>query len=102
MLKPVRDLFVCSCNCVSHQLIVQGDHWGGADPFVAVSIHLAQAPLRYRIWYAVRYVLGLDHKDHAAFDEVILEPDQARELVRAIEKHLEPSHDHASGNGTNP
>jgi hypothetical protein len=104
MLKLESDQFVCACNSVCHQLIVQGDNWGDSntDPFVAVSIHLTQAPVRYRIWYAIRYVLGLDHKNFSAFDEVILEPDQARELVRAIEKHLEKSHDHASDSGTNP
>lgn len=100
MLKPVRDLFVCSCNFLGHQLIVEGDHWDGADPFVVLSVHLAQAPLRYRIKYAIRYILGLDHKNLAAFDEIMLEPDQVRDLIKSLEKHLENKHDHASSTGS--
>jgi hypothetical protein len=96
-----KTLIVCACNSVQHQLVVlswpEDPNW----PEIYITLHLAQVPWYKRISYALRYIFGLERNKMGCFEEIMLSPSQAQELVTAINKHLGVKNDHASGNRIN-
>jgi hypothetical protein len=89
MLDTPHDLIVCACNSPQHQLVVTGWHYKQEPSEVIVTIHLSQLSWQQRVRYAIRYVLGLDCAKIGAFEEILLMPKQAKQLVSAINKHLD-------------
>ena len=76
------ELFLCECHSPEHQFIVR--YWDEDDAKeVYVDIHLTKAPFWQRVWYAIKYILGYQCK-YGAFDEIILNPDDAERLQKVV------------------
>lgn len=78
--EQVRELFICNCGSVEHQFLISywNDHEGWDETYV--EIHLTkQWPIWRRIVLAVKYIFGYQCR-YGAFQEVVLHPDQVREL----------------------
>lgn len=75
------ELFLCECNSPEHQFIVR---YLSGDKEVYVDIHLTKATFWKRVWYAIKYVFGYQCK-YGAFDEIILNPDDAERLQKVVD-----------------
>ena len=79
------ELFLCECNSPEHMFVVNYLDEGDAKE-VYVDIHLTKATFWKRVWYAIKYIFGYQCK-HGAFDEIILNPDDAERLQKVVD-HL--------------
>ncbi len=79
--KMKTDIILCECSSSEHQMIVHHDK---EDKNVYLSIHLVKYGFWYRLKYGVQYIFGYKSK-YGAFDEIILNPDDADKFLRIYE-----------------
>lgn len=82
--QVTRELLVCQCGDVAHQLVVTDD-----GDMVIVSVVLdREAGFWRRAWYALRYLFGRPSK-YGIVDEVIVRREDAaafRRIADAVER----------------
>lgn len=87
-----KELILCSCGSVEHQLIISHDVVSETEPEfddVYVSIHLSTyRGFWKRLVYAVKYIFGYKSR-YGAFDEIILEPDDHEKLQTVVNRLIE-------------
>ena len=78
-----RDLLVCACGDVAHQLVITT--FGDGEAYV--TFHLSKLKWYNRIWVGMRYIFGKQSK-YGAFGEVVLDARHVEQL-RALADELE-------------
>jgi len=85
-----KNLFVCPCADVSHQVIVSFDPDPDFNDFIYFHIHLSDVGLWNRIRYAFLYIFGKKSRyGHGAFAEVLFDKQQTKNLIDILTKHYE-------------
>lgn len=84
MENEVNKLFICACNSIEHQLVIQyfADE---KDSGVYCSVHLKpEFNVFKRIWKATKYIFG--HRSvYGDFDEFIFKPEDADSLQQVVD-----------------
>jgi hypothetical protein len=84
-----RELFVCDCGDISHQLVITCFDDENDFGEVCIDIHLTNVGFWRRLKYAFFYVLGRKSKyNDGAFGEVLLNRKKASELINVLQSHL--------------
>jgi hypothetical protein len=85
-MEPMNEeLLLCQCGNPAHQLILFYDDTPH-DPAVYVSVHLSQNRNFFkRLLYGLRYIFFNRRSAYGDFDEVILRPEDADKLQRAVD-----------------
>jgi hypothetical protein len=82
-----RNLFVCHCGSIEHQLVVTYFPEDGVDaPVAYLEMHLAPLPLWQRLRYAWAYLRGRRPHD-GAFAEIVLDAGTALQLGDLLVRH---------------
>lgn len=84
-----REAFFCDCGYTEHMFLVSHFFWG--DDFPAefcLQPHLTKQPLRKRLVYIWRYLLGQQSR-HGAFDTIILHRCDVQRLRASCDRFLE-------------
>lgn len=81
-MTPTRDFIVCDCGDVEHSLVVSGYP---DEEEIYLAVHLAWRPFWWRIWPALRYLLGMGPRG-AHYVEMVLFPDAAERLAAALRR----------------
>lgn len=80
----MRKLFVCSCQDVEHQFVLEFDE--EFNDSVILYIHLSSVSFFRRIVYAFEYIFGKKTKfGHGAFGEILLDKKQIKELIDSLQ-----------------
>ena len=74
-----KTLFVCDCQDVNHQLVVECDS-ESSDVYFYINLTTYRNFLQ-RCWAAIRYIFKLDQN---CFDEVILNSGQQERLIAKL------------------
>jgi len=77
-----REILICDCHSLEHQFAIWYDE---EDDTLYIEPHLKHKSLRDRILYAINYILGRQC-NYGAFDEIIVNPDDAEKLISYLEK----------------
>lgn len=78
-----KELLLCQCGDPSHQLIIFYDDENHA---VYVSVNLVpERNFFRRLWNGIRYVFSNKRSIYGDFDEVILKPEDADKLQKAVD-----------------
>jgi len=77
-----REILVCECHSLEHQFAIWYD-----DEYNTLYIepHLRRKSLIKRILYAINYIFGRQ-SNYGAFDEIIVNPDNADKLIEYLQK----------------
>lgn len=67
-----KDIIICECNSLEHQMIFHYYEDGGY-PTISVSVHLNKQPFIKRIKNAIKYIFGYQSR-FGMFDEFIINP----------------------------
>lgn len=80
-----EELLLCQCSDPAHQLIVFYDDNAEA-PAVYVSVHLTpERNFFKRFWRGIKYIFCNKRSIYGDFDEIILRPEDADKLQRAVD-----------------
>ena len=80
-----KELLLCQCGDPSHQLIMFYDD-DTETPAVYVSIHLVpETNFFKRLWRGLKYIFSNKRSIYGDFDEIILRPDDADKLQKAVD-----------------
>lgn len=80
-----KELLLCQCGDPSHQLIIFYDN-DTENPNVYVSIHLVpETNFFKRLWRGLKYIFSNKRSIYGDFDEIILRPEDADKLQRAVD-----------------
>lgn len=80
-----KELLLCQCGDPSHQLIMFYDD-DTENPAVYVSIHLVpETNFFKRLWRGLKYIFSNKRSIYGDFDEIILRPDDADKLQKAVD-----------------
>ena len=80
-----KELLLCQCGDPSHQLIIFYDN-DTENPNVYVSIHLVpETNFFKRLWRGLKYIFSNKRSIYGDFDEIILRPDDADKLQKAVD-----------------
>jgi hypothetical protein len=86
----IRNLFVCSCEDVSHQFVIGFEPSIDFNDSVFIEVHLNKASFFRRLQYAFLYLLGKQSKfNGGAFSEIILNKKQVKELIQTLYDHYD-------------
>lgn len=77
-----RDILVCECHSLEHQFAIWYDEENNT---IYIEPHLKRRTLGDRILYAISYIFGRQ-SNYGAFDEFIVNPDDAEKLISYLEK----------------
>ncbi len=84
-----RELFVCDCNDISHQFVINLDSPDEDWQFVSVEIKLNRnLPWWKRLWVAFKYVFCKYPCRFGDFDEVLLGRKHAPQLQKVVDELL--------------
>ena len=84
-----REVFFCDCGYTEHMLLVSHFFWCEGFPAeFCLEPHLSKKPLRKRLAYVWRYLLGHQSR-HGAFDTIILHKDDVQRLRASCDRFLE-------------
>jgi hypothetical protein len=89
-----REILVCECHSLEHQFAIWFDD---EDKMLYIEPHLKRKPLRDRILYAIDYIFGRQ-SNYGAFDEIIVNPDDADNLIGYLQKLKENAQDNNKTN----
>lgn len=79
-----EELLLCQCGDPAHQLIIFYDDDTEA-PAVYVSVHLAKERNFFkRLWRGLKYIFCNKRSIYGDFDEIILRPEDADKLQKAV------------------
>ena len=79
------ELMICQCGDPSHQLIIYYDDDVNM-PTVYVAVHLSpETNFFKRLWRGIKYVFSNKRSKYGDFDEIILKPEDAYKLEKAVE-----------------
>jgi hypothetical protein len=81
MKFETQEVFICECHSPDHQFIIRKFD---DEPDVYITIHLTKQPMMRRLKYAFRYIFGYQSR-FGAFDEIILNPDDADRLQKVVD-----------------
>jgi hypothetical protein len=81
MKFETQEVFICECHSPDHQFIIRKFD---DEPDVYIAIHLTKQPMMRRLKYAFRYIFGYQSR-FGAFDEIILNPDDADRLQKVVD-----------------
>ena len=73
-----RELLICKCHSPEHQIIFSWDD-DLDETLVYMTIHLNKHGFWQRLKYGIKYIFGRQC-NYGAFDEVILNPEDARKV----------------------
>ena len=76
-----QEIFICSCQSPEHQFIIRKFD---DENEAYLTIHLTKQPIWRRLKYAFRYIFGYQSR-FGAFDEIILNPDDADRLQKVVD-----------------
>jgi hypothetical protein len=81
----VRDVFICSCNSMEHQMYLWYDE---EEKILYTEVHLITWHNFFRrFWYGIRYAFG--HKSRfGAWDEFLFEIEDAKKLQQFLNSNL--------------
>lgn len=80
-----EELLLCQCGDPSHQLIIFYDDKQEV-PTVYVTVHLSpNRNFLKRLWRGIKYIFFNKRSIYGDFDEIILRPNDADKLRRAVE-----------------
>lgn len=80
-----KELLLCQCGDPSHQLIIFYDN-DTENPNVYVSVHLVpETNFFKRLWRGLKYIFSNKRSIYGDFDEIILRPDDADKLQKAVD-----------------
>lgn len=85
MIKTKKELILCECNSLEHQMIFI---WFEDDDHkeVYLQVHLVNHDsFLKRLWTGIKYIFGYKSQ-YGAFDEIILSPDHIEGLKGVIKK----------------
>lgn len=80
MKFEIQEIFICECGSTEHQFIIRKFD---DEEEAYLTIHLNKKPLLKRIKYAFKYIFGYQSR-YGAFDEIILNPDDADKLQKIV------------------
>jgi hypothetical protein len=84
-----RQFFVCDCGDPTHQFITTYYPNDEDFQFLAVEILLNNSVKFWkRLWHGLRYAFGYKSR-YGAFDEVLLNKDDAQKLKKFLEEFIE-------------
>lgn len=79
-----HELMLCQCGDPSHQLIIFYDD-DEISPRVYICVHLVNETNFFkRLWYGLKYIFSNKRSIYGDFDEIILKPEDADKLQRAV------------------
>ena len=79
----IEELLLCQCGDPAHQLIIFYDD--AENPAVYVSVHLVREKNFFkRLWRGLKYIFSNKRSIYGDFDEIILRPEDADKLQRAV------------------
>lgn len=79
------EIMVCQCSDPAHQLILFYDD-NPINPAVYVSVHLVpETNFFKRLWRGIKYVFSNKRSIYGDFDEIILRPQDAYKLQKAVD-----------------
>lgn len=81
MKFEIQEIFICDCGSSEHQFIIRKFE---NEEEAYLTIHLNKKPLLKRIKYAFKYIFGYQSR-YGAFDEIILNPDDADKLQKVVD-----------------
>lgn len=81
MKFEIQEIFICECGSSEHQFIIRKFE---DEEEAYLTIHLNKKPLLKRIKYAFKYIFGYQSR-YGAFDEIILNPDDADKLQKVVD-----------------
>ena len=80
-----KELLLCQCGDPNHQLIIFYDN-DTENPNVYVSVHLVpETNFFKRLWRGLKYIFSNKRSIYGDFDEIILRPDDADKLQKAVD-----------------
>lgn len=80
-----RELFVCACGDVQHQLVVS---YFDDEPELYISTHLRKHGFLARLWIAIQYIFG-KQSVFGAFEETVLEEKDVVRLNELLTQRIE-------------
>ena len=81
MKFETQEIFICDCHSPEHQFIIRKFN---DEEEAYLTIHLNKKSLLKRIKYAFKYIFGYQSR-YGAFDEIILNPDDADRLQKVVD-----------------
>ena len=79
------EIMVCQCSDPAHHLILFYDD-NPINPAVYVSVHLVRETNFFkRLWRGIKYVFSSKRSIYGDFDEIILRPQDAYKLQKAVD-----------------
>lgn len=83
------ELFICNCNSVGHNFIIQLDEY--EDNFeLVLSVHLNNYLTFWkRIYVAIRYIFGYTASDYGHYDCVLIKRDDVSRLQNLLKEFQE-------------
>ena len=79
-----RQLYICRCNSIEHQLVFTTFPYDDDDNFVYATIHLRKLGFWERLVNAIKYLFG--HTSvYGDFEEFIFNEDDADKLQQAVD-----------------
>lgn len=80
-----RELFVCTCGDVQHQLVIS---YFDDEKELYISTHLCKHGFLSRLWIAIQYVFG-KQSIYGAFEETVLEEKDVVRLNELLTQRIE-------------
>ena len=79
-----HDQFICSCGAHEHQI----NFWYERDyNSVYVYMHLARYGFFKRLWFGIRYILGVKSR-HGEFPEIIIDHNDSQRLIDFLNQQI--------------
>lgn len=80
MKLEIQEVFICDCGSPDHQFIIRKFD---DEEEVYLTIHLTKKSFFKRLKYGLKYIFGYQSR-YGAFDEIILNPDDADKLQKIV------------------
>ena len=79
-----RDLLICNCNSVEHQIVFTHEH---EDNIVYATVHLNSLPFFKRLVVGIRYIFGRKSR-YGAWEEFVFDDThipQLKDTIKTLE-----------------